>query len=79
MIYPGTRTEQEYAHGRTDGRYAAEYVQENDLRAVISSDLADAKGNAHASYGRDSRAYFLGWLRGYREAVRTFDNGRWGT
>lgn len=42
--------------------------------------LAEGRESAGmASISRSSRAFFLGWLRGYRESVRTFKWGRWGT
>jgi hypothetical protein len=42
--------------------------------------LAEGRENATSeTNSRPTRAFLLGWLRGYRESVRTFRWGRWGT
>lgn len=69
-IYPGTKQEQEYAHGRDDGRYAAEYVLSAQLAGEIASDLESAREASRASLSRRDRTYWLGYLRGYREVAR---------
>jgi hypothetical protein len=77
-IYPGTEIEQEFYHGRdagyTDG--------ENDLATGLGLThdvIAAARIDVSAAWDRKGRAYALGYLRGYREAVRSFKWGRWGT
>lgn len=68
-IYEGTVREQDYAHGRDDGRYAADYLAEQGVRNLIPHFDADAREQAQSIYPRP-RAYWLGWLRGFREVVR---------
>lgn len=69
--------EDAYARGRDDG-FA---YGENDLPlglGTISDWLRAAKEDVETAGSRESRAFALGYLRGYREAVRTLSNGRWG-
>lgn len=77
-IYSGTKSEQEYAHGRDDGRYAGDYALELGL-GVVADDLTQAREAARVALSRRDRTYWTGYLRGYREAVRTLNDGRWGT
>ena len=74
-IYDGTSTERAYAHGRADGRVAAEDDRANhracdaiydDLRAWAVS------GRPYALEGaaRSEAAYTLGVARGYSDAIR---------
>ncbi len=76
-IYEGTRIAQEYAHGRDEGRAWGERLL-HDGRA-ITHDALESERRATETAPKDQRAYHLGWLRGFREAVRTLRNGRWGT
>lgn len=67
-LYEGTIGEQEYAHGRSDGRAAGEYDARN-FPATVWAEIEDARMSAD-SLSRRTRAYWLGWLRGYREVTR---------
>ena len=77
-IYSGTEIDQSYAHGRSDGCQAGE-LDRADGRGLITSGLLEGTGLVLSALTRPSHAYALGWLRGYRESVRTLRNGRWGT
>lgn len=79
MTYPGAiyTREQEYAQGCTDGAFAAGGALELGL-GVTDEDLADAREAAALAQSRRDRTYWLGYLRGYRERVRTLKAGRWG-
>jgi hypothetical protein len=68
-IYEGTETEQSYAQGSNHGRAAGEHDREH-YPALVPAVIGSAKMNALVAYRRPSRAYHLGYLRGYREAVR---------
>lgn len=68
-VYSGTLGEQEYAHGRDQGREAADYFRDN-FAAGIWDRLALAQEDARNAQNARTRAYYLGWLRGYREVVR---------
>lgn len=69
-LYEGmTLGEAEYANGRDDGRYAADYMTEAGLAALVPNEEADAREQAQSIYPR-TRAYWLGWLRGFREVSR---------
>lgn len=78
-IYDGTRIEQEYAHGRDEGYADAEA----NLSAGRGADLSLLERTWHdlrmGWSSRETRAWTLGWIRGYREAVRTIRDGKWGT
>lgn len=67
-VYEGTIGEREYAHGRDEGRAAAEY----DARHYPSSVWNEIEEGRQWLESRNprTRAYWLGWLRGYREVVR---------
>jgi hypothetical protein len=77
-IYEGTPVEQSYAHGFDEGRAWAEQDVPLGL-GTITYWLIENRENANTAATRGARAYFLGYLRGYREIVRTLNNGRWGT
>jgi hypothetical protein len=77
-IYEGTPVEQNYAHGFDEGRAWAEQDVPLGL-GVITNWLIQAREDANNASARWARAYYLGYLRGYREVVRTLNNGRWGT
>ena len=77
-IYPGTRIEQEYAHGLDEGHADGA----RDLESVLGLThdvLWAARTDVRVAWNREERAFRLGFLRGYREVVRTLRNGRWGT
>lgn len=78
-IYPGTTIERDYRAGFDDGRVWAE----QDLDAGATAYWLDTLQGECATFrdvgSRGVRAYYLGALRGYREATRTLRNGRWGT
>ena len=77
-LYEGTPVEQNYAHGRDEG-YA---WGEQDLPlglGVVTQWLIQARADVDTAMTREARAFALGYLRGYREAVRTLKEGRWGT
>lgn len=77
-IYFGDPVEQAYAHGRDDGHAYGELDLEMGL-GTITSWLLTAREDVASASSRESRAYALGYLRGYREAVRTLGrDGRWG-
>lgn len=67
-----------YAYGRDEGYAWGEQDLEHGL-GTITHWLIEARANVQTANTRESRAYALGYLRGYREAVRTLKNGRWGT
>lgn len=71
-------TADEYAIGCSDGYFAGEYDKRN-LASVVHHIIADTWDDIHNARTVAHRAYCLGWLRGYRSAVRTFVRGRWGT
>ena len=73
-LYPGTKLEQEYAHGLDEGRAQAE---EDLASGYVHHETSDT--TAVESESRSQRAWALGYLRGYREIVRTLRDGRWGT
>jgi hypothetical protein len=68
-IYEGTEVEQSYAAGITSGYNAGE-IDRKDYPSAVSDVLAAFMVNAATAIHRESRAYYLGYLRGYREAVR---------
>ena len=78
-IYAGTEVEQSYAQGRALGaRYA-----EADRADGFPGGSGALEVRVEAEEARDGtrqwRAFKLGIARGYREQVRTFRYGRWGT
>lgn len=77
-IYKGTPVEQFYAHGRDEGYSQGESDLESGL-SVTTLRINDLRERSETTSSRNIRAFALGYLRGYREAVRTLSNGRWGT
>ena len=77
-IYEGSAVEQNYAHGFDEGRAWGEQDMELGL-GTITNWLIEARANLESASTRGARAYYLGYLRGYRDTVRTLHNGRWGT
>ena len=76
-IYEGDPVQRSYAQGRDKG-YAWGEQDVNAGLGTTSAWLHDAQDNAETASTRTGRAYALGYLRGYREAVRTYAHGRWG-
>lgn len=76
-IYPGDPVQQNYAHGRDEGHAWGEQDVVLGL-GTMSEWLRAAREDVTTASTRESRAFALGYLRGYREAVRTNVNGRWG-
>ncbi len=77
-LYPGPVVSQEYAHGRDEGSMHG--LQDSDGGGgICHAVIASARHDANAAHTRNERAWWLGYLRGYREAARTLRNGRWGT
>ncbi len=68
--YSGTIGQREYASGQDDGRAAAESLAcgTYSLGDVWEQDALDLADWRTATYR--TRAYALGWLRGYREVTR---------
>jgi len=77
-IYEGTPVEQNYAHGRNEGYSQGESDMESGL-SITTLRVNDLRERSETTRSRSIRAFSLGYLRGYREAVRTLRNGRWGT
>lgn len=77
-IYEGTPVEQNYAHGLDEGRAWGEQDIPLGL-GTITGWLTEARANVDTAGTREARAYYLGYLRGYRDIVRTLKGGRWGT
>ena len=78
-IYQGTDVEQSYAQGLSLG---ADYA-DADRAQGFPGGTGALEFRAEADEARDGtrqwRAFKLGIARGYRDAVRTFRWGRWGT
>lgn len=68
----------EYNAGCAQGRRLGEYDLAQ-MTATHHDSLVTFRESAYTAGVRDSRAYWLGVLRGYRQAVRTQARGRWGT
>lgn len=68
-IYEGTIGEQEYAHGRDEGRLMADALAEAQAPAWGGAQ-ADGRVELEAAMSERTRAYWLGWLRGFREVSR---------
>ena len=77
-IYKGTITQREYAAGLDEGYSAGERDLEDGLGLQYDR-LEEARVAADVELSRGARAFILGWMRGYREATRTYGlrNGRW--
>ncbi len=69
-IYDGTLGEAEYAHGRDVGAHAAEGWRDGNWPAwaTVGEDIGRAEVDYAQSYR--TRAYWLGWLRGFRQVSR---------
>lgn len=77
-IYSGSEVEQSYAQGRARGYEQADLDIANGRNISherIESGRCDLRGVSRP----DRHAHILGWLRGYREIVRTYGTGGWGT
>lgn len=67
-LYEGTIGEREYASGFDQGYAMGEYDHKH-YPATVWNEIDAAKVDAASSQYR-TRAYLLGWLRGYRQVVR---------
>lgn len=76
--YEGSITEVNYAHGFDEGQAWGETDRVLGL-GTVTKWLGECRENYEASTSIEARAYYLGYMRGYRDAVRTLNNGRWGT
>lgn len=76
-LYPGDPVQQAYLHGQDEGHAWGEQDRELGL-GHVSEWHRIARENALTASTHESRAFYLGYLRGYRTAVRTLLNGRWG-
>lgn len=76
-IYPGDPVQQNYAYGVDEGHAWGEQDVVLGL-GTMSEWLRCARDDVRSASTRESRAFALGYLRGYRDAVRTNVNGRWG-
>lgn len=77
-VFEERRIADEYAHGRSEG-YAQGEVDMADGLGVATLRINDMTERMQTTTSRRLRAFMLGYLRGYREVVRTLMNGRWGT
>lgn len=68
-IYEGTIGEKEYAHGRDEGRAAADSLAAGTY-SLGDVWLDEAREELRTAERDSTRAYVLGWLRGYREVTR---------
>lgn len=66
-----------YATGYDAGRAQGDADLAQGL-GITHDQLAEGRDAVAAVVSRPGRAYYLGWLRGYRAAVRTFKWGKWG-
>lgn len=69
-IYEGTVGEKEYAHGRDRGRADADALAETGWEAMIDALELDGWEMLRTACAPRSRAFYLGWLRGFREVSR---------
>lgn len=77
-IYEGTPREVNYAHGFDEGHAWGEQDAVLGL-GTVTGWLAECRESVTNARTEEARAYALGYMRGYRDAVRTYDNGRWST
>lgn len=68
---------EEYAYGQSDGYYAVEYAL-REGRGMTVAWHEDARESLREAETRRNRAYWLGYLRAYRDAARFWMGGRWG-
>ena len=76
-IYSGTPIEQAYSEGNEKG-YTRGAADVDLMLGLTSEYLRAAEEDAETASTRRERAFALGYLRGYREAVRSYADGRWG-
>lgn len=70
-IYSGmTIGEAEYAHGRDEGRAAADALAEGGYSVLLGEREAEGREAVRTALSRRSRAFYIGWLRGFREVTR---------
>lgn len=76
--YPDDPASQNFVQARARGFEEGEGDLAN--RGAIHDRMAYlAQMGRRDVHGRNNRAWYLGFLRGYREAVRSCKSGRWGT
>ena len=78
-IYQGTEVEQSYAQGLALGRGYAEADRAEGFPGGTGALEVRAEAEEARDGTRQWRAFKLGIARGYRDSVRTFKYGRWGT
>jgi hypothetical protein len=76
-VYSGDRIAQAYAHGLDEGYAWGETDAPMGL-GTVSEYLRAAREDVNEALSHEGRAFSLGFLRGYRDAVRTLRDGRWG-
>ena len=69
-IYSGTIGEAEYAHGRDTGRADADALAEGGYTSLMGEREAEGREAVRTALSPRSRAFYLGWLRGFRERAR---------
>lgn len=77
MSYPTDHVRDAYSSGLSKGFAWGEQDVAAGL-GITSNALAVAREDVDTATSRVRRAYTLGYLRGYREAVRTYVRGSWG-
>jgi hypothetical protein len=70
-VYDGqTIGEAEYASGRDEGRLAADSLAEHGSPFLAPALEDEGRENVRTASADRSRAYYLGWLRGFRSVTR---------
>ena len=71
-IYEGkTIGEVEYAHGVDQGRADADALAEGGYVVLMGEREAEGFEAVRTAYSARTRAYWLGWLRGFRGWIKT--------
>lgn len=69
-IYEGTIGQAEYADGRDQGRRDAETLAESGLTGYWEDAQESGREAVRTAQSPRSRAFYIGWLRGFREITR---------
>lgn len=69
-VYSGTIGEAEYADGRDEGRAAALALSEAGYDVLLGEREAEGREAVKTALSARSRAFYIGWLRGFREVTR---------
>lgn len=69
-VYEGTIGEREYAHGRDSGRADALALSEAGYVSLLGEREAEGSEAVRTASTPRSRAFYIGWLRGFREVSR---------